>query len=130
MFFSVLTDPHSFSKGYPFSTGQMDLSLGGKIEFGDGEGSIYHAVITELKRPHLFSFREIDDLVNISSLEESNGYTIQFTHTFDDASWAVNTPVGLHRGLDVCLQIANDESIQWRDNTTDLHHYYSDAFNS
>lgn len=46
--FSVFTNPHSFSRWYPFATGEMDLSLGGKIKFDDGEGSTYHAVITEL----------------------------------------------------------------------------------
>ncbi|GAA0366305.1 hypothetical protein GCM10008932_18100 [Alkalibacterium iburiense] len=127
--FSVLTDSYSFSKWYPFATGEMNLALGGKIVFDDEEGSIYYATITELREPYLFSFREIDDLVSIS-LEENNGCTIQFTHTFDDVSWAVNTAVGWHRCLDVFLQMVNGEPLQWRDKTADLHHYYSKAFKS
>lgn len=35
--FRVITNPHFFSQWYPFATGEMDLKLGGKIAFDDGE---------------------------------------------------------------------------------------------
>lgn len=40
----------------------MDLRLGGKIAFDDAEGTTYEATITELEKPYLFVFREVDDL--------------------------------------------------------------------
>ena len=126
--FSILTNPSYFSKWYPFSTGEMDLKLGGKIAFDDGEGSTYSATITELEKPYLFRFREFEDLVNIS-LQEDNGCRIIFTHTFDDDSWAVNTAAGWHGCLDVFLQIINGEPIKWNDDSAELRKYYSEAFN-
>lgn len=92
--FSVLTDPDSFAKWYPFATGEINLKIGGEIAFDDGEGSKYTATITEFEKPYLFSFREMDDLVSISLKEENSRCSILFMHTFDDGSWAVNTAAG------------------------------------
>jgi uncharacterized protein YndB with AHSA1/START domain len=36
--FRAITNPSYFSQWYPFATGEMDLRLGGKIAFDDGEG--------------------------------------------------------------------------------------------
>lgn len=95
--FLVLTNQRFFSLWYPFATGEMDLRLGGKIAFDDGEGTTYNGIITELEKPYLFGFREVDDLIDISLREEDKGCTMIFTHTFKDDSWAVNTAAGWHR---------------------------------
>ena len=125
----VITNPSYFSQWYPFATGEMDLRLGGKIAFDDGEGTTYNGTITELDKPYLFGFREVDDLINISLQEEDKGCRMIFTHTFNDDSWAVNTAAGWHRCLDVLVQIVNGKPIKWHDNSTKLHKIYSEAFN-
>ncbi|MEK3735239.1 SRPBCC family protein [Paenibacillus sp. FSL M8-0334] len=127
--FLVITKPSYFSQWYPFATGEVDLRLGGKIAFDDGEGTTYQGTITELEKPYIFGFREVDDLVNISLQEEGSGCRMIFTHTFSDDSWAVNTAAGWHRCLDVLDQIINDKPIKWHDNATKLRKIYSEAFN-
>jgi uncharacterized protein YndB with AHSA1/START domain len=127
--FLTITNPSYFSQWYPFATGEMDLRIGGSIAFDDGEGSTYTATITELKKPYLFGFREIDDTIHISLQKEDNGCSMIFTHTFDDDSWAVQTAAGWHRCLDVLLQIVNDKPVMWNDNAAELRKIYSEAFN-
>ncbi|WP_449536433.1 SRPBCC family protein [Ferdinandcohnia sp. Marseille-Q9671] len=126
--FNYLTDPNSFTQWYPFATGEMDIRLGGEINFDDGEGSTYKAVITELEKPSKFSLREIDDLINISLREKDEGCQLVFIHTFHDDSWAVNTAAGWHRCLDVFSQIVNGNPITWHDNAANLREIYSEAF--
>jgi len=125
--FRVITNPSCFSKWYPFATGEMDLRLDGKIAFDDGEGTTYTATITELEKPYLFGFREVDDLINISLREEGKGCRMIFTHTFNDGSWAVNTAAGWHRCLDVLYQIVNGHPVKWKDNSAELKEYYREA---
>ncbi|MFA1819817.1 SRPBCC family protein [Virgibacillus oceani] len=127
--FRVITNPSSFTQWYPFATGEMDLRLGGKIAFDDGEGTTYTGTITELEQPYLFGFLEVDDLINISLQEDDKGCRMIFSHTFDDDSWAVNTAAGWHRCLDVLVQIVNGKPIKWYDNSTQLRKIYSEAFN-
>ena len=106
----------------------MNLRLGGKIAFDDGEGTTYEGTITELEPPNVFGFREVDDLINISLQKESEGCRMIFIHTFDDDTWAVNTAAGWHRCLDVLGQIVNDKPIKWNDNASQLRDIYSEAF--
>ncbi|MDK8189223.1 SRPBCC family protein [Paenibacillus sp. UMB7766-LJ446] len=127
--FLVITKPSCFSQWYPFATGEMDLRLGGRIAFDDGEGTTYEGIITELEKPYVFGFREVDDLINILLQEEDKGCRMIFTHTSNDASWAVNTAAGWHRCLDVLVQIINGKLIQWHDNPTELRKIYSEVFN-
>jgi uncharacterized protein YndB with AHSA1/START domain len=126
--FLVITKPNSFAQWYPFATGEMDLRIGGRIAFDDGEGTTYEGTITELEKPYVFGFREVDDLINISLQAEDRGCRMIFTHTFNDNSWAVNTAAGWHRCLDVLVQIINGKPIQWQDNSTELREIYSEAF--
>lgn len=127
--FSILTNSEYFLQWYPFAAGEMDLKIGGPIDFDDGEGTSYKATITELKKPYSFGFREIDDLISISLQEENQGCKMIFNHTFDDASWAVNTAAGWHRCLDVFSQIVNGEPTKWQENASELRDFYSKAFN-
>ncbi|MGD6833968.1 SRPBCC family protein [Sutcliffiella halmapala] len=127
--FLVIKNPSCFSQWYPFATGGMDLRVGGQIAFDDGEGTTYNGTITELEEPYLFGFREVDDMINISLVEEDEGCRMIFTHTFNDDSWAVNTAAGWHRCLDVLAQIVNGKPIKWHDNSTKLRKIYSEAFN-
>ncbi|MGP4081550.1 SRPBCC family protein [Pseudalkalibacillus sp. R45] len=126
--FHVITDADKFVKWYPFATGEMDLKVGGKIQFDDGEGSKYEAVITELENPHTFSFREVDDLIEINLTEEDNGVGMVFIHTFDDATYAHYIATGWHRCLDVLGQIIQGNAIEWPDNAEELRASYGETF--
>ena len=126
--FLAVTNPSNFTQWYPFATREMDLKLGGKIAFDDGEGTTYEATITELEQPYKFGFREVDDLINISLEKENDGCRMIFTHTFDD-SWLVNTAAGWHRCLDVLAQIINSKPTEWNDNSAQLRKIFSEAFN-
>lgn len=126
--FRIITNAKYFSQWYPFATGEMELTVGGKIYFDDGEGTTYEGIITELEEPYVFEFREVEDLINISLQEENKGSRMTFMHTFVDASWAVNTAAGWHRCLDVLGQIINGEPIVWNDNASKLREIYSEKF--
>ncbi|WP_235848560.1 SRPBCC family protein [Litchfieldia alkalitelluris] len=56
----------------------MDLRVGGKIKFDDGEGAIYEAVITEFNRPYSFVFREVNDLLEMRIDVVDEGCTLNF----------------------------------------------------
>lgn len=127
--FLIITNPGYFTEWYPFATGEMDLKMGGKIAFDDGEGTTYTGIITELEQPYVFGFREVDDHINISLQEEDHGCRMIFTHTFNDPSWAVQTAAGWHRCLDVLAQIVDGKPIKWEDNSTQLRKIYSETFN-
>ncbi|QOY38244.1 SRPBCC family protein [Anaerobacillus isosaccharinicus] len=122
--FRYLTDPYYFTQWYPFATGVMNLRVGGKIKFDDGEGSIYEAVITELNPPYSFCFQEVDDLLEISLYETYQGCTLKFSHTFNDRAMAIYTAAGWHRCLEVLGQLIHDRTIEWEDNALELREYY------
>ncbi|MBE4906498.1 SRPBCC family protein [Bacillus luteolus] len=126
--FRFITDPDYFTQWYPFATGEMNISVGGKIKFDDGEGSIYEAVITELNPPNSFCFREVDDLIEISIHEEDQGCILTFCHTFDDRTMAIYTAAGWHRCLDVLDQLIHSRTIVWEDNARELREYYNEKF--
>ncbi len=126
--FRVITDPNAFSQWYPFSTGEIDLRVGGKIAFDDGEGTTYEGIITELKKPHTFEFREVDDLLQISLSEEDAGCKMIFTHTFDDKEMAMFTAACWHRCLDVLQQIVNGQPVEWKENSAELREVYREDF--
>ncbi|WP_088034641.1 SRPBCC family protein [Evansella clarkii] len=122
--FRFITEPDYFTRWYPFATGDMDLRVGGKIKFDDGEGSFYEAVITEFLPPYSFCFREIDDLLEISLDETAQGCTLTFSHTFDDRTMAIYTAAGWHRCLDVLDQLIHGHTVEWKDNAFELREYY------
>ena len=122
--FRFITEPDYFTKWYPFATGDMDLSVGGKIKFDDGEGSIYEGVITELNPPYSFCFREVDDLLEVSIQEVDQGCNLTFRHTFDDRTMAIYIAAGWHRCLDVLGQLIHGRTIEWEDNALELREYY------
>ncbi|WP_054637449.1 SRPBCC family protein [Thalassobacillus sp. C254] len=122
--FRFITNPEYFTQWYPFATGDMDLRVGGKIKFDDGEGSIYEAVITELNPPYSFCFREVDDLLEISLHEDDQGCALTFRHTFDDRTMALYIAAGWHRCLDVLGQLIHGRTIVWENNALELREYY------
>ena len=126
--FRVITNPDYFTQWYPFATGDMDLKVGGKIKFDDGEGSIYEAVITELNPPNSFCFREVDDLLEISIHDTDQGCTLTFRHTFDDRTMAIYIAAGWHRCLNVLGQLIQGQTVEWEDNALELREYYKKKF--
>lgn len=107
----------------------MDLKVGGKINFDDGEGSCYSAVITKLDFPALFSFEELGELIDITLEDIPEGCLMIFEHTFQNNDWAVNTAVVWHNCLDAFNQIANDEKITWDNDSEQLLKRYRESFN-
>ncbi|WP_101845593.1 SRPBCC family protein [Halobacillus sp. Marseille-P3879] len=126
--FQVITDPEAFTKWYPFATGEMDLKEGGRIQFDDGEGAAYEAVILDLKPPHVFNFREIEDLIEISLQEENEGCRFFFTHTFDDQDMVEYVAAGWHRCIDVLEQIVHGQQVKWKYNASELRETYKKQF--
>ncbi len=128
--FDAVTNPDIFVQWYPFATGRMDLHLGGKMYFDDGEGSEYEAVITELDYPRSFAFREVEDLIELSFHEEKAGAGSEmvFVHTFDDKEMAMYIAAGWHRCLDVLSQLVRGETVEWKDNAEELREIYKEKF--
>ncbi|SEM77250.1 Uncharacterized conserved protein YndB, AHSA1/START domain [Mesobacillus persicus] len=122
--FRFLTEPVFFTQWYPFATGEMDLRVGGKIKFDDGEGSIYEAVITEFNPPYSFCFLEVDDLLEVSLHGTEEGCSLSFRHTFDDPAMAIYVAAGWHRCLDVLGQLIHGRTTVWEDNALELREYY------
>ncbi|WP_198433952.1 SRPBCC family protein [Virgibacillus salexigens] len=81
-----------------------------------------------LKNPHTFEFREVDDLIRISLLEEDEGCQMVFTHIFDDKEMAMYIAAGWHRCLDALQQIVNRQPVEWKDNSAELRKLYREAF--
>lgn len=126
--FRFITDPDYFTQWYPFATGEVNLSVGGKIKFDDGERATYEAVITEFNPPYSFCFREVDDLLELKIHEKDQGCTLTFSHTFDDRAMASYTAAGWHRCLDVLGQLIHNRTIEWEDNALVLREYYKKVF--
>ncbi|MBM7553902.1 SRPBCC domain-containing protein [Thalassobacillus pellis] len=126
--FDKLIEPAVFKQWYPYATGEMEMKVGGKIDFEDEEGTTYEAVITQLDRPYRFSFLEIDDLLDITIEEEREGSRLVFTHTFDDKEMAQYVAAGWHRCLDVLEQLMKGEAVVWKDNAQTLRKTYEEKF--
>ncbi|SES63579.1 Uncharacterized conserved protein YndB, AHSA1/START domain [Oceanobacillus limi] len=126
--FRVLTNPDFFTQWYPFATGEMDLRVGGKIQFDDGEGSEYEAVITDITPPYSFCFQEVDDLLEMTIEKADQGSLFTFKHTFDDQSMAMYVAAGWHRCLNVLGQLIHGQPVAWEDNASELREYYKEAF--
>ncbi|MRG87608.1 SRPBCC family protein [Salinibacillus xinjiangensis] len=126
--FRYITEPDYFTQWYPFATGEMELRVGGKIKFDDGEGSTYEAVITEFNPPYSFYFREVDDLLAMNIHEADQGCTLTFRHMFDDPTYAIYMAAGWHRCLDVLGQLIDGRTDEWEDNAAELREYYQEKF--
>ncbi|UOQ84909.1 SRPBCC domain-containing protein [Gracilibacillus salinarum] len=126
--FEVMTTPAYFTKWYPFATGEMELAVGGKLYFDDGEGSQYEGEVLEYERPHTFVFQEVDDLVEMKVTPEKTGSQFTFKHTFDDKKLAQFIAAGWHRCLDAFGQMAEGKEVDWPDNAEELRAYYQKAF--
>ncbi|KMK77979.1 SRPBCC domain-containing protein [Alkalihalobacillus pseudalcaliphilus] len=126
--FSMITNPDCFIQWYPFATGELELRVGGKIGFDDGEGATYEGVITKLTSPYAFEFQEVNDWINISLAQEDSGCMMVFTHLFEDVQMAKYTAAGWHRCLDVFEQIVYEQQVEWKDHAEQLRKYYEKAF--
>ncbi|MDR6226000.1 SRPBCC family protein [Desmospora profundinema] len=124
-----ITDPDCFNQWYPFSTGEMDLRVGGKFHLDDGEGSIYEGIITELDPPNIFAFREVDDWLRFELRSKGDGCLLRFTHTFDDRSMAARTAAGWHGCLEVLDMVVDGKPAVWPDNMAEWREKYAKEFN-
>ncbi|WP_018932939.1 SRPBCC domain-containing protein [Gracilibacillus lacisalsi] len=126
--FATLIDPTFFIQWYPFATMEMEVEVGGKLKFDDGEGSVYEGEVLELEEPHTFVFKEVDDLLDMRITEKEDGCLFTFKHSFDDASMAMYIAAGWHRCLEVFQQLVYGEPVVWKDNVETLREYYQEAF--
>jgi uncharacterized protein YndB with AHSA1/START domain len=133
----AITDPAHLSQWYPFQALELDLRLGGKIRFDDGQGMIMDAVITELDPPRAFAFserapaemeRESDDLVHFELRPDGAGCLLIFTHTFDDRPAAASYASGWHTCLDALELLLDGRPIEMPDVSAELHEAYFAAF--
>lgn len=125
---TALTDPEQLSQWYPFPVRDMDLRIGGTLTFDDQHGTIYRGVITELDPPHVFAFREENDLLRIELCPQGDGCVLSFSHTFDDRSYTVNTAAGWHRSLEALLSLLDGRTPEWPDNGPQLQALYTEKF--
>ncbi|WP_163581491.1 SRPBCC domain-containing protein [Gracilibacillus saliphilus] len=126
--FAILIDPAFFTQWYPFATTEMDVEVGGKLKFDDEEGSVYEGEVLELKAPHTFVFKEVDDLLDMRITGKEDGCLFTFKHSFDDASMAMYMAAGWHRCLEVFQQLVYGEPVEWKDNAEALRQYYKNSF--
>ncbi len=79
----ALTRPDHLSQWYPLTVTALDLRLGGRVSFDDGEGTTYEGVVTELDRPWRFAFTEGDELLRLELRPHDDGCLLTLTHRFD-----------------------------------------------
>ncbi|HEU5102379.1 MAG TPA: SRPBCC family protein [Roseiflexaceae bacterium] len=133
----ALTEPAHLSQWYPFKATELDLRVGGKIRFDNGQGMIMDAVITELDPPRVFAFserapaemeRESYDLVHFELRPDGAGCLLIFTHTFDDRPAAGSYASGWHQCLDAMELLLDGRPIELPDVSAELHERYVAAF--
>lgn len=103
----AITDPDQLGQWYPLSVETLELQVGGKVAFDDGEGTIYQGEIRELDPPGVFSFSEEDDLVHIELQPDGDECLMIFTHVFDDPAMAEGNEMGWNECLGQLKTILN-----------------------
>jgi uncharacterized protein YndB with AHSA1/START domain len=133
----ALTEADQLSQWYPFRAIEMDLRVGGKIRFDDGEGMTMDAVITEFDPPRCFAFsehapaemvRESDDLVRFELHPQDNGCLLIFTHLFDDRPAAASYVTGWTGCLDALETVLAGRTVEWTPAPVELYEAYVAAF--
>lgn len=133
----ALTEPDHLSQWYPFAVSGMDLRVGGIVNFDDGQGTAFDAVITELDPPRVFAFserapevvvRESTDLIRFELRPQAEGCLLIFTHTFDDRPAAASYASGWTGCLDALESVLDGRPVTWPDSSAELHEAYIEAF--
>ncbi len=133
----AVTEPDHLSQWYPFRVEELDLRVGGRIRFDDGEGTSYGAVITELDPPRVFAFsehapasmtRESDDLLRIELRPDGDGCVLVFTHTFDDRPAAASYATGWYGCLDALGMLLEGKPVEWPPMSVERYEAYVAAF--
>jgi uncharacterized protein YndB with AHSA1/START domain len=133
----AVTEPEHLSRWYPFTVTQLDLRLGGKIRFDDGQGSTLEAVVTELEPQRLFAFstnapvgtsRESDDLVRFELQPQDAGCLLVFTHVFDDRYGAASYASGWQVCLDALEAVVDDRPVEAGYPVAEMHDAYVERF--
>jgi uncharacterized protein YndB with AHSA1/START domain len=133
----AITEPAHLSQWYPFQAAELDLRVGGKIRFENGQDMVMDAVITELDPPRVFAFserapaameRESTDLVHFELRPDGAGCLLIFTHTFNDRPAAASYASGWHTCLDGLEMLLDGRPIELPDAMAELHEAYVAAF--
>jgi uncharacterized protein YndB with AHSA1/START domain len=125
----ALTEPAHFNQWYPIAV-EMDLRIGGMIRAlaEDGEEPGPDAVITELDPPHVFAFREGDDLLQWELKPDGDGCLLIFTHTFDDRPASASYAAGWHDCLDAMEMVLDGKPVDVASDSIAMHEEYVAAF--
>ncbi|GAA3741368.1 uncharacterized protein YndB with AHSA1/START domain [Spinactinospora alkalitolerans] len=133
----AITEPDHLSRWYPFQVTDMDLRIGGRIDFDDGAGTTMTATITELDPPRTFAFsehapaqtpNESDDLVHFELRPEGADCLLVFTHTFDDRPAAAAYATGWQTCLDQLQALLADRPAPAATDPAQRHETYISAF--
>ena len=133
----ALTRPADLNRWYPFRATELDLRVGGRIRFDDGEGNAVDAVITELDPPRVFAFtqdagkvleREGDNLLRFELRPDGDGCLLVFTHYFHDRPHAGANAAGWHGCLDALEAVVDGRPVRPPDGWVERHEAYVEAF--
>ncbi|HZC25776.1 MAG TPA: SRPBCC family protein, partial [Actinopolymorphaceae bacterium] len=133
----AVTEPAHLSQWYPFRAEELDLSVGGRIRFDDGQGTSYDAVVTALDPPRLFAFsehpppvmtRESDDLIQFELRPDGDGCVLVFTHVFDDRPAAASYATGWFGCLAALEPVLDGKPAEWPPMSVRRYESYVQAF--
>lgn len=125
----ALTRPEELSQWYPFRVEELDLRLGGRIRFDDGQGGTLEAVITELEPPRVLAFtqdagkvleREGDNLLRFELRPDGDGCLLTFTHHFHDRPRAGANAAGWDACLDALGAVVDGRPVPPAAATTEV----------
>lgn len=133
----ALTRPEELSQWYPFRVEELDLRLGGRIRFDDGQGGTLEAVITELEPPRVLAFtqdagkvleREGDNLLRFELRPDGDGCLLTFTHHFHDRPRAGANAAGWDACLDALGAVVDGRPVPPASGWVERHEAYVEAF--
>jgi uncharacterized protein YndB with AHSA1/START domain len=133
----ALTEPAHLNQWYPFQATELELRVGGRISFDDGQGATVEGVVTELDPPRVFAFtqdagavlqREGDNHLRFELRPDGDGCLLVFTHTFHDRPHAAANAAGWHACFDALDAVVDGRPVEMPASFVDLHEAYIEAF--
>jgi uncharacterized protein YndB with AHSA1/START domain len=129
----ALTEPAQLSQWYPFPVSVLELRVGGRIGFSDGESWTSEGVIIELDPPRVFAFDQVDEqtghnLLRFELRREREGCLLAFTHTFGDRPHAAANAAGWQGCLDALDMVLDGRPVEVAPEWVERHEAYLHAF--
>jgi uncharacterized protein YndB with AHSA1/START domain len=133
----ALTEPDHLNQWYPFQATALELRVGGRIAFDDGEGAIVEGVVTELDPPRVLAFtqdasavlpREGDNRLRFELRPDGDGCLLIFTHTFKDRPHAAANAAGWDACFDALELVVDGKPAEMPASFVERHEAYVEAF--